>query len=183
MVGVEKKGINLLQHWSKASYQYPYSVFSGTYLSSSTDIPCYSFSTNKEVIKFIQEKTRDAENSVREECNIPRVNEGWVSETNLFYELCQALPDLNIIHHARPSWLGRQHLDILIDEFYVALEFQGEQHDKPVGYFGGEEAFKTTQRRDDKKKRLCKKNGIRLIYIHHGYNLHEIIEQIKNQTD
>jgi len=48
---------------------------------------------------------------------------------------------------------------------YCLIEFQGEQHTKAVNYFGGEEALKLTQERDNIKKEYCKKHNIRLIEI------------------
>lgn len=170
--------VNLLKHWSRTAHKYPYSVFRGTASSREARIPCYSFSTNGEAVSFITEMTRDAENSVRDECNIPRIGEGWVSETALFYELKKALPSSTVVHHAHPEWLGRQHLDVLISDLSVAVEFQGVQHNQPVEYFGGERAFRATRRRDAKKKRLCTKHGIHLIYVRPGYVLQEVIAEI-----
>ncbi|MCK4392071.1 hypothetical protein KAX17_04130 [Candidatus Bipolaricaulota bacterium] len=175
--------INLLERWKITSYQYPYSVFRGTFLSSAANLPCYSFSRNEEAITFVREKTRDAENSVREEMSIPRVGEGWIAETELFYELRYALPNTEVLHHARPKWLGRQHLDIFIPEYSVALEFQGAQHDEPVEYFGGEAAFQATKRRDARKKRMCTKNGIRLIQVRPGYDLQKIVHEIRDAAN
>jgi len=170
--------INLLVQWSKTSHQYPYSVFRGTVLSTAASVPAYWFSNNKDTMAFVSEKTRDAENSVRDEINIPRIGEGWVSEADLYYALRDALGGLEVVHHARPDWLGKQHIDIFLPSLSVALEFQGQQHDEPVDYFGGEEAFKQTRARDAKKKRECTKNGIRLIYVRSGYDLPNLIEEI-----
>jgi hypothetical protein len=169
---------NLLVQWSKTSHQYPYQVFRGTVLSSTASIPAYCFSNNEDAMTFVSEKTRDAENSVRDEMNISRIGEGWVSETDLYYILRNTLSGLEVVHHARPNWLGKQHLDIFIPSLSVALEFQGQQHDEPVGYFGGEAAFKQTQAHDAKKKRSCTKNGIRLVYVRPGYDLLSLIDEI-----
>ena len=45
------------------------------------------------------------------------------------------------------------------------IEYQGEQHYSPIGYFGGEEKFKTTQKRDKIKKNYCVLNNIPLLII------------------
>lgn len=45
------------------------------------------------------------------------------------------------------------------------IEFQGMQHEHAVEWFGGEEAFKASQERDDIKRQYCKKNNIPLIEI------------------
>ena len=170
--------INLLEEWSKTAHQYRYNVFRGTVFSRTVGIPCYSFSRDKRAIQFITENTRDAENSVREEHKIPRIGEGWVFETNLFYEIRRSLSDKIVLHHARPEWLGRQHLDIFVPDCKVAIEYQGLQHDQPVEYFGGETAFKAMRRLDARKKRLCIKHGVHLIYVRSGYDLQEVVKEI-----
>lgn len=45
------------------------------------------------------------------------------------------------------------------------IEFNGEQHYKPIEYFGGEEGFKQLQERDLKKQDYCRIHGIPLIII------------------
>lgn len=179
----EHDGRNLLQEWTTSSHQYPYSVYRGTFQSSAANIPAYSFSRNEEVVEFVREKTRDAENSVREEMNIPRVGEGWIGETELYYSVRDALSGTTeVIQHARPDWIGRQHLDVFIPEYAVALEYQGAQHDEPVEYFGGEEAYLATKKRDTTKKRKCTKNGVRLIEVRPGYDLSEVIEIVRSSA-
>ena len=48
---------------------------------------------------------------------------------------------------------------------YCLIEFQGTQHNEPVDWFGGEEAFKLAQERDNIKRQYCKDNNITLIEI------------------
>lgn len=45
------------------------------------------------------------------------------------------------------------------------IEYQGEQHYKPVNRFGGEQAFQNQLIRDKKKKNFCNNNNIILIEI------------------
>lgn len=45
------------------------------------------------------------------------------------------------------------------------IEYHGEQHYHPIEYFGGEENFKTQQKRDEIKLEYCKKNNIPLLII------------------
>ena len=177
--GIEKhEGINLLEEWKRSSHQYSYFVYLGTSQLSTAGIPAYSFSRNEKVMKFVTEKTRDAENSVREEMSIPRVGEGWIGETELYYSVRDALPGTKVIQHARPDWIGRQHLDVFIPQYAVALEYQGAQHDEPVEYFGGVEAYLATTRRDAAKKRKCTRNGVRLIEVRPGYDLSELLQAV-----
>jgi hypothetical protein len=55
--------------------------------------------------------------------------------------------------------------DFYLPKFNTCIEYDGEQHYKPVLTFGGEEAFKTQKIRDKIKNQYCKKNGIKLIRI------------------
>jgi len=171
---------NLLEDWAQRAHQYRYSVFSGTTSSRYADIPAYSISLLQDVDQFVVAQTREAENSVREEMNLPRVGEGWIGETELFYALRNALPDTEVVQHARPKWLGRQHLDVFIPAYSIAFEYQGLQHDQPVAFFGGHEAFEQTQKRDAVKKRKCKKHGVRLIEVRPGYDLNELLSAISS---
>lgn len=45
------------------------------------------------------------------------------------------------------------------------IEYDGEQHFKPVEFFGGKEAFQKQQERDRKKNKWCKENNIPLLRI------------------
>jgi hypothetical protein len=136
----------------------------------------YYFSRMKKLGQVISQLTRDAENLIREERGLPKVGEGWISETRLFYQIKEAFPNHDVIHHARPRFLGNQHLDIFIPKLKVAVEYQGLQHDQPVDYFGGREAFEQQKRRDERKKRLCEQNNVELIYVKEGYDIKFVID-------
>lgn len=127
---------------------------------------------------FCTKIIRDAENSWREEQGIPLVGEGWVSETQLYYQIKSALPHLDVEHHARPPWLGRQHLDIFIPALSVGIEFQGLQHDQPVAFFGGVAAFEQSRARDERKQQLCRRHGVRLLYVRENYQLPDVLAEI-----
>ncbi|MEL7672010.1 TerB N-terminal domain-containing protein [Methanobacterium sp.] len=122
---------------------------------------------------------REAENTYREEKDLPKVGEGWISETELFYKIKEVFPNDNIVHHGRPSWLGRQHLDIYFQEKNIGIEYQGEQHQEPHEYFGGEKAFKLQKKRDERKLQKCKENGCSLIYVYPDYDFEDIEKEIK----
>lgn len=52
---------------------------------------------------------------------------------------------------------------------------------QPVAFFGGKEAFRKTQERDRRKRRRCKRNGVRPIYVREGYSLPEVIQQVRSE--
>lgn len=132
-----------------------------------------------ELSEFMKETTRAAENAVREDMNIPRVGEGWVSETDLYYKLKSHFSDYRIVQHYTSSWLEKQHLDIFFPDHKIAVEYQGPQHFRPVKLFGGEEALLENQKRDVLKKKKCKLNKVHLIYAEENYNLDDLINLIE----
>lgn len=171
--------VNTLMEWIKLVERQPYQVFGGTvYVSSVPDLECFLFSQSRDVIDVVTQFTREAENTVREESGLPKVGEGWISETELYYKIKSALLNLQIEHHARPDWLHNQHLDIYLPELGIAIEYQGLQHEEPIEYFGGQQAFEKRKRLDEKKRRLCQRNNVRLIYVYPDYVLQHVLKQL-----
>ena len=111
------------------------------------------------------------------------IDERWTSELKLFKKITDLFPDELVCRHGRPSWLQPQHLDIYFSSKNIAIEYQGIQHHEPVEYFGGEEGFKETQKRDKKKKRLCELNNCKLIYANPDYDIKDIENQIKDALE
>ena len=80
-------------------------------------------------------------------------------------------------------WLKGLELDFYIPNKNIAIECQGMQHFKSVEYFGGEETYKHIKENDSKKRKLCKKNGVRLLYysnlgIKYPYKVFENKEEL-----
>jgi hypothetical protein len=121
---------------------------------------------------------REAENIYRNNIGAKNVGESWISETELYYCIKSKFSAFKVIHHGRPSWLGKQHLDIWIPELNIAIEYHGLQHDQPVDFFGGQDAYDKNVERDNRKKALCMENGVRLIEVREGYDLQELIREI-----
>ena len=122
---------------------------------------------------------KQSEDLYRETLGMPKVGEGWISETELFYKISEYFKNDEVIHHASPKWLGRQHLDIYFPKLNIGIEYQGAQHYEPIEFFGGQEAFEKTIERDKRKKQLCEKNKCDLIYVDKGYEITEIITHIE----
>lgn len=51
------------------------------------------------------------------------------------------------------------------DNLECLIEYQGKQHYEPSTKFGGKRGFYQQQHNDDKKRRFCALNGIKLIEI------------------
>lgn len=129
---------------------------------------------------LVVKTSREIENEVRTELGLPKIGEGWISETTLYYQLKTFFKNENVIHHGRPDWLGPQHVDIWFPDHSIGVEYQGIQHDKPVDFFGGEESFKKNIERDKRKKRLFKENDSLLIEVRKGYDLKQLIKSIES---
>jgi hypothetical protein len=103
-------------------------------------------------------------------------------------EVYNQLKKLNILIERQKTfdWLKYRtnlFLDFYLPEYNAAIEVQGEQHYKPIDFFGGEETFINQQKRDKRKLNLCEKHNVKMFYIRHknSFNLNEIIEYI-NET-
>ena len=89
----------------------------------------------------------------------------WKREDELYRLILGLFPTMTIRREASPPWLGRQRLDIYIPELKLAIEHQGQQHYRPVGAFGGEQAFARLQERDKRKRALCQEHGVTVVDI------------------
>ena len=69
--------------------------------------------------------------------------------------------------------------DFYLPEYNTVIEYDGEQHFKPVERFGGEKAFKTVQLHDNTKTKYCEDNDIRLLRI--SYKDKNNIQEILNE--
>ena len=84
------------------------------------------------------------------------------------------------------------HLDFFLPDYNVGIECQGEQHFKPLDFWGGKEKFVYTASNDKLKNELCVKNGITIKYysnvkfenylyeVFHDKN--KLVESIKNEN-
>jgi len=102
-----------------------------------------------------------AEEAFRRERSIPEIGRGWVSEVALLDLVRTIWPAA--VHQWRPPFLGMQSIDIYLPELDLAIEYQGQQHYEPIALFGGKEGFALTRARDEKKRTLLQRHGVRLL--------------------
>lgn len=124
---------------------------------------------------------REAENKIRLENNLPKVGEGWISEMEVLSATKKQFPEYEVIHQANPEFLGLQRIDVFIPELKAGIEYQGEQHYKPIRLFGGKKGLKKTQERDQQKFTLCVENGVKLFYIKYDDNIESKLELIREE--
>jgi hypothetical protein len=122
---------------------------------------------------------KEAEDIVREMVGFPLIGEGWVSETDLYKRIKNDFPEIEIIHHGRPDFLGRQEYDIWMPKYKIAIEYQGVQHYKPLEIWGGEEGLRKRQELDKKKKEISMKNDVSIVYVDENYIYSDLVENIK----
>lgn len=63
------------------------------------------------------------------------------------------------------KFLNNLRPDFYLPEYNTIIEYDGEQHFRPVDVFGGEEEYKKVLERDNEKERLCIENDIRLVRL------------------
>jgi hypothetical protein len=106
----------------------------------------------------------EAENELRHTLGIYK-GKKWLSEIELYGAIAELLPNVKVVHQARPEWLKPQTIDVYIPSLDLAIEYQGAQHFQPVEFFGGKEAFEKLKKRDRRKAQVCSAHNVRLIYF------------------
>ena len=92
-------------------------------------------------------------------CNMSRLEE----------EVSLLLKENNITFEEQKTfdWLkykSKLRLDFYLPDYDIAIECQGRQHFEAIDIFGGNRFFQVTIERDKKKRELCQKNNIILLY-------------------
>lgn len=120
-------------------------------------------------------------------CNC--INSISLSEIKLLKIIKESYPNYEIIQQYQPEWLGKQKIDLYVKDLNIAIEYQGEQHFKPIEYFGGDKSFQKTLNLDENKRVLCEKNGVILKYFsfnlktvpkNYGFVVYNNIEEMFN---
>lgn len=76
-----------------------------------------------------------------------------------------------------------KHINELPFDFYLpnknlCIEYDGEQHFKPIKYWGGQKSFDLTKKRDKIKNEYCKKNNIILIRFSYKDSILQMEEKL-----
>lgn len=132
---------------------------------------------NEEIFEFFAVRFREIENELRFNLNYNSVG-SLFSESLLFNRIKNELPEFQVISQFSPAWLSPQRFDIFIKEKNCAIEYNGIQHYEPIDYFGGEEGFKNTTKRDKAKRRKCKANNCYLMEIKYDEDFEVSIRRI-----
>lgn len=136
------------------------------------------FITNKENYYEYLKSFAEPENEIRTRLGMPKIGEGWISETKLYYLVKERLKEYIVIQHGKPKWLGKQHLDIYIPELNIGVEYQGKQHDLAIDFFGGEESLASNKERDRRKKMMCDENNCQLFLVYPEEDFSDFLEKL-----
>ena len=107
--------------------------------------------------EFLQSPNHHIEGCACPKCNLSHLERSvmnYLDEHGITYD-----------YQKRFDWLGRQSLDFYLPDYNVGVECQGRQHFEAVDYFGGDKGFKHILERDKRKKALCEKQGVKLLYF------------------
>ena len=89
------------------------------------------------------------------------------TKEGVFFNQFKALyPNINIVKQKHFKWLGKQSLDFYLPQYNIAIEYQGNIHfeyNKKIHRRNN--SFEAQQERDKRKNKLCKENGVKLIYF------------------
>jgi hypothetical protein len=85
---------------------------------------------------------------------------------------------LTLISQYSPIWLGRQRFDIFIKELNLAIEYNGRQHYESIDFYGGEEGFQSTLKRDNEKRKKCRDNNCPLIEVRYDEDFEITLNKI-----
>jgi len=127
----------------------------------------------------LRKLSTEAENLLRKEIGSSQIDVPWMMETLLYEKVKKEFSDIEVIQHGRPDWLGKQHFDIWIPFWKIAIEYQGPQHFEPIKEFGGEKSLIKTKERDLKKENLAKQNGTILFVVSNDDNQEDLIINIR----
>lgn len=100
-------------------------------------------------------------------------------------ERCLIENNIKYIAQYKPKgcvYKGQLSFDFYLPEYNLCIEYQGEQHEHPVDFFGGEYEFEKVKNRDVCKKKYCTDNFIKILEIwYYDYNnIENIISDIKS---
>ena len=66
--------------------------------------------------------------------------------------------------------------DFYLPDYNILIEYQGEQHYRPVELFGGDKKFDIQKRHDRYKREFAKSKGIVLVEISYKYGDYDSIK-------
>jgi hypothetical protein len=92
----------------------------------------------------------------------------WLEQKNMQYTCQKTFSDCR---NQKPL-----PFDFYLPAYNACIEYDGEQHFRPVDFFGGAENFERRKHNDLIKTKYCEDNNIRLLRIPYYKNIEEELE-------
>lgn len=94
----------------------------------------------------------------------------------------------NMVYNSQYKFDGCVHIlklpfDFYLPDYNMCIEFQGEQHFKPVNFFGGVKMFEIRKIRDKIKEEFCRNNNIKLVIIRYDVPLCTSLKYLAQQLE
>jgi hypothetical protein len=135
-----------------------------------------------EFYKKVKTNIRNLENQVRKKSGYKEVGSIY-SEMLIFKFFTDNFSTYDVAYQYSPQWLGRQRFDVYIKALNIAIEYNGKQHYEPIGFFGGNDGFNETVRRDLLKRKKCMENNCVLFEIKYDEDIDLALSRIKKKIN
>jgi hypothetical protein len=132
------------------------------------------------LIELMESKLREIENTLRIDRGYNIVGT-FTNESILFNKLKTHFNEEKVVSQGKPKWLGKQSLDIFFPDYNIGVEYQGDQHYRPIDYFGGEDKFELQKILDNRKRDLCLLNNCILFEVREGYDFNQLVLDIEEK--
>ena len=73
--------------------------------------------------------------------------------------------NIKFIYNKHFEWLGKQHIDIFLPDYNIAIECQGRQHFDSISFFDKKKKLEERIRLDIRKYELCNDNDVKMFYV------------------
>lgn len=110
---------------------------------------------------------KEIENETRKAFGFMQIGQKWLNETFLFKIVSMLVAPVEVIHHYRGKELEGLEIDVWIPALGIGIEYQGEQHYRPIEHWGGQAGLERRLLNDKRKIALCQRLGYTLIEFHH----------------
>lgn len=106
--------------------------------------------------------------------NCPKCTKQYKGQMYLYKRMCELFGEENVLYEFGAKWLGKLKLDICVPKYNFAIEYDGEQHYRPIKWFGGQSGYECIKSRDSRKQQLCSENNIHLLRIRYSATFESI---------
>jgi len=130
----------------------------------------HSFDDKRLDDQSITDFLRYCEDIIRIRMGYFAIGKKWTTEVKLLEIIRKLYQNYTVIHQYP---LDHLRADIFIEELNLIIEYQGEQHFKPIAFMGGEEGLENTKVRDKEKAELCKYYKLGIVYFDYKDDLNE----------